>query len=190
MQPTPAIGGVGILKDVNTRMTNAITQAGQHILVIGKTTGHLGSSLYLRELCNREDGTPPPVNLHAEHDHGNFVRGLIQTKRITACHDISDGGLLVALAEMCLPKNIGAQIHFPDHIPSHAFAFGEDQGRYILVCDAAMSQSIMDDASEKKIPALLLGTTGGGSLEISGVSTIGLTTIHDAHIRWFAEYMK
>jgi phosphoribosylformylglycinamidine synthase II len=190
VQPTPAIGGVGILKDVNTRMTNAITQSGQHVLVIGKTAGHLGSSLYLREICGREDGPPPSVNLHAEHDHGNFVRSLIVSGRISACHDVSDGGLLVALAEMCLLKQIGLEISFPDHIPSHAFAFGEDQGRYVVVCDPAMSQSIMDEATSKNIPVLLLGSTGGDAVVIQQIARIPLSSIHEFHSQWLPEYMK
>src|SRR4029077_19362402 len=96
--PTPAIGGVGIFLDVNKRCGNAFTQTGDDILVIGNTLGHLGSSLYLRECLGREDGAPPPVNLSEEKKNGDFIRGLIASGSITACHDISDGGLLVALA--------------------------------------------------------------------------------------------
>ena len=189
VQPTPAIGGVGILKDLENRIGLAFSDAGQHIILIGKTLGHLGSSLYLREILGREEGPPPPVNLTEELDRGNFVRTLIHSRRLTACHDISDGGLLVALAEMAMAGNIGASVNFPATIPAHAFAFGEDQGRYLIVTTADHTQSILDEAMTKNIPALRLGTTGGAVLAVEGHGSASLEDLRTQHEVWLPGYM-
>ncbi len=109
----------------------AFKRAGETMILIGETKGHLGSSLYLREIGGREDGAPPPVDLAAERRNGDFVRGEIQAGRVSACHDISDGGLLVALAEMAMAGGIGAEIAPPER-PDIGYLFGEDQARYIV----------------------------------------------------------
>ncbi len=106
--PTPTIGGVGVVDDFTKSMTLAFKAEGEAILVIGETTGWLGQSIYLRDICGRDDGAPPPVDLGAERRHGDFVRDLIRDGLVTAAHDISDGGLLVALAEMAMASGIGA----------------------------------------------------------------------------------
>ena len=108
--PTPAIGGVGLLADWSTSATIAFKAAGEDILLIGGTTGHLGQSLYLREILGREAGAPPTVDLAAERQAGELIRRLILEGRVTAVHDVSDGGLLVAATEMALAGGIGAEL--------------------------------------------------------------------------------
>ena len=132
ISPTPAIGGVGLLEDVTRTATLAFKRPGEKILLIGDSRGWLGQSLYLRDICGRDDGAPPPVDLAAERRNGDFVRGLIESGTVTAVHDISDGGLAVALAEMAIAGGIGASIELPASLPEHGFLFGEDQARYIL----------------------------------------------------------
>jgi len=126
--PTPAIGGVGLLDDRSKSATIAFKAAGEDILLIGGATGHLGQSLYLREIHGREAGSPPPVDLSAERRHGELVRTLIVEERVTAVHDVSDGGVLVAATEMALASGLGADLD----AMSAAQAFGEDQGRYLV----------------------------------------------------------
>jgi phosphoribosylformylglycinamidine synthase II len=189
IQPTPAIGGVGILKDVSKCIGNYTLEEGHHVIVIGETKGHLGSSLYLRECLRREEGAPPTVDLMQESENGNFVRSLIQSSRVSACHDVSDGGILVSLAEMCFPKNIGMNLIFPDTLPIHAFAFGEDQGRYILVIPAEHTQSIVEEAQDKKIPALLLGKTVGTALVIEGLLNEEIAQLKHVNESWLPAYM-
>ena len=106
--PTPSIGGVGVLADFTKSATLAFKAADETILLIGETQGWLGQSLYLRDVCGREEGAPPPVDLVEERENGDFVRALIGDGLVTAAHDISDGGLLVALAEMAMASGIGA----------------------------------------------------------------------------------
>jgi phosphoribosylformylglycinamidine synthase len=191
VQPTPAIGGVGILKDINKRMGNAFTKEGEAILLIGETKGHLGSTLYLREVAKKEEGAPPPVDLTAERANGDFVRGLIEDGKVTACHDVSDGGLLVAIAEMCFPAKIGATITLPvvpDTLP-FAVAFGEDQARYIISVKAADQDAIMDLAKDKKIPILALGTTIAKSLKVVGHMEEIVEDLYTLNQKWLPEYM-
>src|ERR1700744_15709 len=122
--PTPTIGGVGVVDEFTKSMTLAFKAEGEAILVIGETAGWLGQSIYLRDICGRDDGAPPPVDLGAERRHGDFVRDLIRDGLVTAAHDIADGGLLVAVAEMAMASGIGAVLEGPGAIPAHAFWFG------------------------------------------------------------------
>ena len=134
--PTPSIGGVGLIDDFTKSATLAFKAAGEAILLVGEASGWLGQSLYLREICGREEGAPPPVDLAAERRNGDFVRALIGEGLASAVHDVSDGGLLVALAEMAMASGIGAAL---DAAPfaAHAFWFGEEQARYVVTAAAA-----------------------------------------------------
>src|SRR4029450_11231023 len=128
--PTPTIGGVGPPADFTKSATLAFKRAGEAILLIGDTQGWLGQSIWLRGICGREDGAPPPVDLAVEKRNGDVVRGMIHAGTATAVHDLSDGGLLIALAEMAIAGKIGARIDAaPTSIVPHAWWFGEDQGR-------------------------------------------------------------
>jgi phosphoribosylformylglycinamidine synthase subunit PurL len=131
--PTPSIGGVGLLDDFTKSATLAFKSAGEAILLIGDTQGWLGQSVYLRDVCGREEGAPPPVDLAAEKRNGDVVRGMIHAGTATAVHDVSDGGLLIALAEMAIASGIGAQLlAAPASIVPHAggrAGTGEDEGR-------------------------------------------------------------
>ena len=130
--PTPAIGGVGVLDDVAQAVGLGL-QPGLDLVLIGETQGWLGQSLWLREIAGREEGAPPPVDLAAERRNGDAVRGWIRPGLVAACHDLSDGGLLVAVAEMAMAGGTGARLAAgPAGLPAHGWWFGEDQGRYLL----------------------------------------------------------
>ncbi len=111
--PTPTIGGLGLLADLDRMATIAWRSEGLALVLIGETFGWLGCSLYLREVCGRQEGAPPPVDLATERRHGELVRALCEQGHIEACHDLSDGGLYVALAEMALASGIGADLELP-----------------------------------------------------------------------------
>src|SRR5947199_328531 len=131
--PTPAIGGVGVVDDVAKIATPGFKSDGQAILLIGKTRGWLGQSIYLSELCGREEGAPPPVDLAKERRNGDFISAAIKAGRVTAVHDLAEGGLGVALAEMAIGGRIGARINrLPDGVPAHGILFGEGQARYLV----------------------------------------------------------
>jgi phosphoribosylformylglycinamidine synthase len=185
--PTPVVGGVGVLADATKAMSLAFKGTGESIIVLGATTGWLGCSLYLRELHGREDGAPPPVDLQAERRHGELVRRLIAAGQVTACHDVSDGGLLVALAEMALAGGIGAAVDFPAGAAPHAYGFGEDQARYIVTTrDPA---ALLSAAQAARVPVALLGRTGGLTLTVNGTDATSVADLRTAHEAWLPGYM-
>ncbi len=187
--PTPAIGGVGLIDDVRQTVTLAFKQAGETILLIGKTEGWLGQSLYAREICGCGEGAPPPVDLGEEKRNGDFVRALIQAQKVTAAHDISDGGLAVALAEMAIAGRAGAVITAATGLPEHAFLFGEDQGRYILTAIAAQADAIRGAAKAAGIACEIIGVTGGNYLTLGGTPAILLEDLARHHEGWLPRFM-
>jgi phosphoribosylformylglycinamidine synthase len=185
--PTPTIGGVGLIDEFTKSMTIAFKGEGEAILVIGETHGWLGQSLYLRELCGREDGAPPPVDLAAERQHGDFVGALIRDGLITAAHDVSDGGLLVALTEMAIASGNGAILESPSELPTHAFWFGEDQARYVVT--ARNVEPIMERAKAAGVPLTPLGATGGAVVSISGEQPLRVADLKQRFETWLPAYM-
>src|SRR5262249_6419365 len=157
--PTPSIGGVGVLPDFTKSMTLAFKAEGEAILVIGETQGWLGQSLYLREVCGREEGAPPPCDLIEERENGDVVRALISESLVTAVHDVSDGGLLVALAEMAMASGIGANLDAaPEDTEAHAHWFGEDQARYVVTVPAGRADALMKRVQDVGVPVHRIGT--------------------------------
>jgi phosphoribosylformylglycinamidine synthase len=187
--PTPTIGGVGLLDDFQKSATLAFKAADHTILLIGETRGWLGQSLYLREICEREEGAPPPVDLAAERRNGDFVRTLIGEGAVTAVHDVSDGGLLVAIAEMAMASGVGAELKHPP-IAAQAFWFGEDQARYVVTADPGMAMRIVDRAKLAGVPAREIGITGGDSLTVSGERPIPVMRLREASEGWLPGYMS
>ena len=185
--PTPAIGGVGLLPDVSVRAGAAFANEGDAIVVIGGKGTHLGASQYLADVLSREDGAPPPVDLAAEKRNGDLVRQLISGARVTGVHDISSGGLGVALAEMAMTGGIGATVRLEG--PAHAALFGEDQGRYVVTVAADKLDALLKDAAEQGIPADPIGATGGKDLTVEGTLTISIAKLKEAHENWFPNYM-
>ncbi len=130
--PTPTIGGVGLLKDLNLRCNTKLKNEGDVILVVGETKGHLDCSIFQRDILRIENkSNPPKINLESERKNSELIRKLITSKKINACHDVSDGGLLIAIFEM-FNKNLGAQIKTNHNIESENYFFGEDQARYVI----------------------------------------------------------
>jgi phosphoribosylformylglycinamidine (FGAM) synthase-like enzyme len=187
--PTPTIGGVGLLADFSKSATLAFKAENEPILLLGGAPGWLGQSLYLRDICGREEGAPPPVDLAAERRHGDFVRGLITAGTATAVHDLSDGGLLVALAEMAMASGIGAVLETPAGPAPHAFWFGEDQGRYVITVKAADAAGVLEKAAKAGIPAQRLGGTGGNALILGPERPILITTLVSRFEGWLPGYM-
>jgi phosphoribosylformylglycinamidine synthase II len=189
--PTPSIGGVGLIADVSRSASLAFKASGHTILLIGQTSGWLGQSLYLREIGGQEDGAPPPVDLDQERRNGEFVRQLIVEGRVSAAHDLSDGGLAVALAEMAIAGNLGASIAAPGpgDPPPHAFFFGEDQARYLVTAAPAAALAISAEADRQGIPIRPLGQTGGNTLTLAGLPPIVVDELRHAHESWLPAFM-
>jgi phosphoribosylformylglycinamidine synthase len=186
--PTPAIGGVGVVADVAKAASLAFKAEGEAILLLGATDGWLGQSVYLRDICRREEGAPPPVDLGLEKRTGDLVRDLIAAGAVSAVHDVSDGGLAVALAEMAMAGGIGAAVEARAALP-HAFWFGEDQARYIVTASPASAPDVTAKAQEAGIPVLRLGQTGGAALTIDGGAAILIDDLVRCHEVWLPTYM-
>ncbi|MFN8830285.1 MAG: phosphoribosylformylglycinamidine synthase subunit PurL [Labrys sp. (in: a-proteobacteria)] len=189
--PTPSIGGVGLVEDVAVTAGIAFGAAGEMIVLLGEATGWLGQSTYLALIAGREDGAPPPVDLAAEKRVGDFVRGQIRSGAVKTCHDVSDGGLLVAIAEMALASGIGATLSAPPAaLPAHAFWFGEEQARYIISVPADQAAALLEAAKAAGIPAAHLGITGGDALILPQEETILVKDLLVAHESWLPDYMS
>ena len=189
--PTPSIGGVGVLEDFTKSATLAFKAAGEAILLIGDTHGWLGQSVYLREICGREEGAPPPVDLAAEKRNGDVVRGMIRSGTATAVHDVSDGGLLIALAEMAIAGDIGAQlVAAPPSIVPHAYWFGEDQARYIVTVAEDQVGRVLAKMRGCGVPCIRIGTTGDDVIAIAGEPPVSVATLRNGFENWFPAYMS
>ena len=185
--PTPTIGGVGLIDQFTKSMTFAFKAGGEAILLIGDTRGWLGQSLYLRDICGREEGAPPPVDLAAEKRNGDFIRSLIRDGLATAVHDVSDGGVLVALAEMTIASGMGAVLEAPSNLPSHAFWFGEDQARYVVTTQN--TDAVVQRAEAAAVPLRRLGATGGRTLAIGGERPLPVADLKRRFEAWLPSYV-
>src|SRR5579884_375336 len=186
--PTPTIGGVGLIEDFTKAATLAFKREGEAILLVGGAPSWLGQSAYLREICGREEGAPPPVDLAAEKRNGDIVRELIREGVLTAVHDVSDGGVLVAIAEMAMASGIGAALAGRAALP-HAFWFGEDQGRYVVTVDAAGADALLARLAAAGVPADRLGTTGGDALTMPGERPMLVTILRERFEGWLPAFM-
>ncbi len=188
--PTPAIGAVGLIEDLKNCRSIALRQDNENLILIGETHGHLGASLYAREFAGREDGSPPPVDLATEFRNGTFVRSCIEENLVSSVHDVSDGGLCVAVAEMALAGEHGATINIPDNVLQHGFLFGEDQGRYIMTSDKNDTIEILKTAADHNVPARVIGKVGGDLLTINETYIITLRALRAAYEGWLPHYMS
>jgi phosphoribosylformylglycinamidine synthase subunit PurL len=186
--PTPAIGGVGLVDDVAKAGSLAFKAAGDDIWLVGGAPDWLGRSAWLATVAGREEGAPPPVDLAAERRNGEFVASLIRGGTVSAVHDLSDGGLAVALAEMAMEGSIGASVEAGG--PEHAFFFGEDQGRYVLTAPPVESAAIAEEAKRLNVPLSRIGATGGVALRLGRATPIALAALSEAYESWLPDYMS
>jgi phosphoribosylformylglycinamidine synthase len=184
--PTPAIGGVGLLDDWQKSATIAFKREGEALLLLGHSTGHVGQSLWLEVCHGRREGEPPAVDLAGERRLGELVRQLIAAGLVSAVHDISDGGALVAIAEMALAGSIGARLNLPTAANPAAIVFGEDQGRILVT--TSDPDTVAARASASNIFTARVGETGGAAVEGPGFSA-SLADLRTAHEGFFPRLM-
>jgi phosphoribosylformylglycinamidine synthase len=191
--PTPTVGGVGLLPDYDKRAGFGRLQPGDRLLLVGETRGELGASLYLRELFGREDGAPPPVDLALEKKNGDFVRGLIRSGAVRTVHDLSDGGLICAAADIALASGVGVRLEPDSGLPIHAELFGEDQARYLIAVPDAAARKIVHDAAKAGVVVADIGVAGGSAVVVAGVLAVELSVeldeLRQAHEGWLPQYM-
>lgn len=190
--PTPTIAGVGLLPDWSQMARINSMNDGDVVILLGVNGTHLGQSIFNEIINDRADGPPPPVDLKAEKRNGDFVRSAIRNGQVTACHDLSDGGLAIALAEMCIASGKGMNVAVGDQEPMHALLFGEDQARYLITVPVDMANFLQINAAGAGVPFNVLGSVGGNDLHIAGSTdvTVKLSALQSSHSDWFPNYME
>src|SRR6186997_553338 len=188
--PTPAIGGIGLIPNIDAMATIALKRSGDILMLLGAETGHLGQSLYMQIMLNRSDGAPPPVDLDAEKRAGDCVRGLIRSGDVSAVHDVSDGGLLVAIAEMALAGNLGVELDdLPAPLPAHGLWFSEDQAGFVVAASPEKADAIHKAAAMAKVPVRLLGKVGSDSIKLQSEAPLPIASLRAAHESWMPRFM-
>ncbi len=199
--PTPAIGGVGLIPDSSKIADIRLKQDGNVLLVIGREDGHLGQSLYQQYASGKFEGAPPPVDLEDEIKAGRLIRSLIREGRALAVHDCSDGGLLVAIAEMALAggKNglsreasgLGVELFaYEGKLPPHAVWFGEDQGRYVVEVTPQKAEEVLERARLLELPARIIGRVGGDAIALKGEGSLPLSELRAANEGFLPKLMQ
>ncbi|WP_296424329.1 phosphoribosylformylglycinamidine synthase subunit PurL [Yoonia sp.] len=161
--PTPTIGAVGIIKHPDDMIIGQLRE-GHVLLVLGETLGHLGQSALLAEVHNRVEGDAPPVDLSAEKRHGDFIRA--NHTLITACTDLSDGGLALAAFELAETAGVGITLDAED-TPT---LFGEDQARYLIGCNFDQAEALMSAAASAGVTLTTVGKAGGTTVTLGQYS--------------------
>ncbi len=185
--PTPTVGAVGLLVDYDLRMGFGNVAEGDTLVLIGDSHGELGASIYLREILGREDGAPPPVDLAAERKHGDFVRGLIPTGLVAGLHDLSDGGLLIAAADIALASKVGITLSASSSLHAHPYLFGEDQARYLIATPDP--DAVLAAAKDAGVRASVAGVAGGEAFASTDLFSIPLEALRAAHEAWMPGFM-
>ncbi|MBX9885469.1 MAG: phosphoribosylformylglycinamidine synthase II, partial [Novosphingobium sp.] len=189
--PTPAIGGVGLMEDHSVMATIAFKAEGDYIFLLGGSSGHLGQSLWLREVLGREKGSPPPVDLVAERKVGELVRMLISKRLVSAVHDVSDGGWLVAATEMAMAGSLGAVFENDCNLRPE-FLFGEDQGRYLVTVNAENGEAVAEHCHAAGVECVGLGHVGGDAIKFPAdqMVVVPLTALREANEAFFRDWME
>ena len=192
--PTPQIGAVGLIKNTDYQLTNIISKYNnQDIIIIGKTIGHLECSIYAREIEKIEIGQPPSIDLDQELNNGKFILNLAAKKLINVCKDISDGGLAIALAKICIMSKLGCLIKKPKDININAWLYGEDQARYIIICERNKTDVIINEAKKINIPSSIIGKIEGKSFKVEHNNKneeISIEKLSNLRNNWFVNYFS
>ncbi|MDC0578667.1 phosphoribosylformylglycinamidine synthase subunit PurL [Candidatus Pelagibacter ubique] len=191
IKPTPAIGGVGLIKDYQNMVTMDLKEADNILLVIGKTEGHLDQSLFARDILNEKNGPPPEINLFNEKNNGETILKLINKKFIKSAHDVSLGGIITALSKMCIKGKKGATLKKSNYlINQFEYLFGEDQGRYIIEISKDDLENATKILQENSVHFDELGLVNEDGLIIDDKTKVSIDDLIKSHTNWLTNYMK
>ncbi|MDC1180822.1 phosphoribosylformylglycinamidine synthase subunit PurL [Candidatus Pelagibacter ubique] len=191
IKPTPAIGGVGLIKDYQNMVTMDLKEVGNILLVIGKTEGHLDQSLFARDILNEKNGPPPEINLFNEKNNGETILKLIDKKFIKSAHDVSLGGIITALSKMCIKGKKGATLKKSNYlINQFEYLFGEDQGRYIIEISKDDLENTTKILQENSVHFDELGLVNEDGLIIDDKTKVSIDDLIKSHTNWLTNYME
>jgi phosphoribosylformylglycinamidine synthase II len=187
--PTPTIGGIGLLKNLKSMMTFNFKEVDNYIMIVGDTKGHLHQSALLYDVLDYKDGPPPEINLKKERKNGLCVQQLIQKNLLKSVHDISHGGIIISLAEMCMSGSMGCKIELNNiNLNKIHYLFGEDQGRYILEFNNKNKLKITNILKKNAIKFEIIGKTQKNNFEIQDVLKIPITKLKKINNNWFKKF--
>ena len=191
IKPTPAIGGVGLIKNYKNMVTMDLKQTDNILLVVGKTEGNLDQSLFARDVLNEKNGPPPEINLFNEKNNGETILKLIDKKLIKSSHDVSLGGIIIALSKMCIKGKKGATLKKPNYlINEFEYLFGEDQGRYIIEIEKNNFKNVTEFLEKNSAHYDELGTVNENELVINDKSKVTIDELIKSHTNWLTNYMS
>ena len=183
------IGGVGLINDLSKTISHNFKMENSILILLGKTFGHLEQSCFLKENYSISEGMPPEVNLLNEKNNGENVLKLIQNNLVLSAHDVSNGGLIVALSEMAISSNYGAVIQKPKKLKNLiSYLFGEDQGRYILEIDSNNLQNVEKILKNNNVYFENIGFTQNNYLEIKDELKININDLVKFNNQWYNKY--
>ena len=189
ISPTPIIGGVGLIKNINNIMTSSFKEKGNFIFIVGKTIGHLHQSEFFKEVMNFKDGPSPKVNLFNEKNNGNAILDLVSKKIVESVHDISSGGILLSITEMCIKGKLGANISMPkNNLNKHEYFFGEDQSRYIIEVNASHKIEVEKVLNKNGIFYEQIGKTQKDDIYIEKELKLSINELIELNTNWFKNY--
>ena len=189
ISPTPTIGGIGLIENLNLMITKNLKEIGSYIFVIGKTSGHLCQSEFFREVIKNNEGPPPEINLFNEKNNGLIIQKLIANKLVNSVHDVSSGGILVALSEMCISGKIGAKIKIlNDKVSLHEYLFGEDQSRYLIEISEKNKDKVSNILKKNSVYFEIIGKTQKDNLDINKNLSIKIVELNKLNSSWFNNY--
>jgi phosphoribosylformylglycinamidine synthase II len=189
IDPTPVIGGVGLIQDSKNKINHLLKKEENIILQVGKTFGHLYQSVFFKEIYSLIEGPPPEVNLSNEKSNGQAVLKLVNNNLIASAHDLSSGGAILALAEMSLSSGYGLKIERPSKLSNlMEHFFGEDQGRYLLEIEPKNLQNVTKILTENNIFNEIVAIVQKDYFEILGELKININDLYKVNNKWYNTY--
>ena len=191
IKPTPSIGGVGLIKNYKKMITMDFKKIDNLVLVIGKTEGHLDQSIFARDILNEKNGPPPEINLFNEKNNGETILSLIEKNYVKSVHDISLGGIMIAVAKMCIKGKKGIKLKKPNYlINQFEYFFGEDQGRYIIEIEKENFDKIKEILNKSSIHYDMLGILTESDIFIDSKSKVTIDELIASNTSWLTNYMS
>ena len=172
-------------------VTMDLKQTDNILLVVGKTEGDLNQSLFSRNILNEKNGSPPEINLFNEKNNGETILKLIDKKLIKSSHDVSLGGIIIALSKMCIKGKKGATLKKPNYLMNEfEYLFGEDQGRYIIEIEKNNLKNVTEILEKNSVHYDELGTVNENELIINDKSKVTIDELIKSHTNWLTNYMS
>ena len=190
IKPTPTIGGLGLIKNYKDMITIGLKKIGNLVLIIGKTEGHLDQSIFARDILNIKNGPPPEVNLFNEKNNGETVLSLIKKKLVNSAHDVSLGGILVAVTKMCIKGNKGIKINKTNRlINQFHYMFSEDQGRYIVEVEKQNYKDVKEILDKSSVHYDEFGTIIEKDIVVDDKTKLSIDDLVLSNNNWLIDYM-